>query len=154
MRDRALITWPPTTAIVGSESHSVGSALSSPWSPRAVHARWSLLTREMRFSMASTPETLGGGGLGVVDCWRDADYSRGCVAVRNGVCSIVHAALELTGIRAGRGAVWFLCAPTFSLEDCLDSKLWPGATCLSSEEPREEFHVYLSLSLLSSVSIY
>jgi hypothetical protein len=64
MRDRALVTWPPTTAIVGSESHSVGSALSSPWSPRAVHARWSLLTREMRFSMASTPETLGGGGPG------------------------------------------------------------------------------------------
>ena len=39
IRDRAIVTWPPTTAIVGSESHSVGSALSSPWSPRAVHAR-------------------------------------------------------------------------------------------------------------------
>lgn len=46
-------TWPPTTAMAGSESQRVGSALSSPWSPRAVHARCSLLTSEMRFSMAA-----------------------------------------------------------------------------------------------------
>ncbi|BAS73708.1 Os01g0681150 [Oryza sativa Japonica Group] len=45
--------WPPTTAMAGSESQRVGSALSSPWSPRAVHARCSLLTSEMRFSMAA-----------------------------------------------------------------------------------------------------
>uniref|UniRef100_A0A0E0L5I5 Fe2OG dioxygenase domain-containing protein n=2 Tax=Oryza punctata TaxID=4537 RepID=A0A0E0L5I5_ORYPU len=46
-------TWPPTTAMAGSESQRVGRALSSPWSPRAVQARCSLLTSEIRFSMAA-----------------------------------------------------------------------------------------------------
>ena len=50
--------------MAGSESHRVGSALSSPWSPRAVHARCSLFTSEMRFSLAAAPETLGGRGPG------------------------------------------------------------------------------------------
>jgi hypothetical protein len=35
------------------ESQRVGRALSSPWSPRAVQARCSLLTSEIRFSMAT-----------------------------------------------------------------------------------------------------
>jgi len=30
--------WPPTTAIAGRESQRVGSALDSPWSPKAVQA--------------------------------------------------------------------------------------------------------------------
>lgn len=44
-------TWPPTTAIAGKESHRVGKALESPWSPRAVQALCILLTREIRFSI-------------------------------------------------------------------------------------------------------
>ena len=43
--------WPPTTAMAGRESHSVGSALFSPWSPKAVQALWILLTKEIRFSI-------------------------------------------------------------------------------------------------------
>ncbi|KAB8100525.1 hypothetical protein EE612_031081 [Oryza sativa] len=48
--------WPPTTAMAGSESQRVGRALSSPWSPRAVQARCSLLTSEIRFSMAAAAQ--------------------------------------------------------------------------------------------------
>jgi len=39
--------------MAGSESQSVGRALSSPWSPRAVHALCSLLTRVIKLSMAA-----------------------------------------------------------------------------------------------------
>lgn len=44
-------TWPPTTAIEGKASQSVGNALSSPWSPSAVHALCSLFTNVIRFSI-------------------------------------------------------------------------------------------------------
>ena len=44
-------TWPPTTAIEGNASQRVGKALSSPWSPSAVHALCILLTNEIRFSI-------------------------------------------------------------------------------------------------------
>lgn len=44
-------TCPPTTAMAGSESQSVGNELPSPWSPRAVHALWSLFTSDIKFSI-------------------------------------------------------------------------------------------------------
>jgi len=37
--------------MAGRESHSVGSAVFSPWSPKAVQALWILFTKEMRFSI-------------------------------------------------------------------------------------------------------
>ena len=66
-REGKTSTWPPTTAMAGSESQSVGRALSSPWSPRAVQARCSLLTREIRFSMAAAP------GWRDLAGWREAE---------------------------------------------------------------------------------
>lgn len=51
-REGSELTWPPTTAIEGSESHRVGNVLPSPWSPSAVQALWILFTKEIRFSIS------------------------------------------------------------------------------------------------------
>lgn len=53
-----VLTCPPTTAIAGKESHRVGRAFSSPWSPRAVQALWSLFTNEIKLSMPPPDPTL------------------------------------------------------------------------------------------------
>lgn len=45
-------TWPPTTAMEGKASQRVGRALSSPWSPSAVHALCILFTNEIKVSIA------------------------------------------------------------------------------------------------------
>jgi hypothetical protein len=51
-REGSELTWPPTTAIEGSESQRVGNVLPSPWSPSAVQALWILFTKEIRFSIS------------------------------------------------------------------------------------------------------
>jgi hypothetical protein len=55
MEDRREIetsnTWPPTTAMVGSDSQRVGKSLPPPWSPRAVQARWMRFIIPIRLSM-------------------------------------------------------------------------------------------------------
>lgn len=43
--------WPPTTAMVGSDSQRVGKSLPPPWSPRAVQARWMRFIIPIRLSM-------------------------------------------------------------------------------------------------------
>lgn len=55
--ERERRTWPPTTAMEGSDSQRVGREESSPpWSPRAVQTRWIRLTRAMRDSMVAIGE--------------------------------------------------------------------------------------------------
>ena len=44
-------TWPPTTAMVGSDSQRVGRSPPPPWSPRAVQARWMRFISPIRPSM-------------------------------------------------------------------------------------------------------
>lgn len=50
-------TWPPTTAIVGNESQSVGREVCSPKSPRAMHALCSLFTRSIKASICAVDST-------------------------------------------------------------------------------------------------
>ncbi|KAG6490884.1 hypothetical protein ZIOFF_052214 [Zingiber officinale] len=56
IRDVLVLTCPPTTAIAGKESQRVGRAFSSPWSPRAVQALWSLFTNEIKLSMSQAQQ--------------------------------------------------------------------------------------------------
>jgi len=51
-REREERTWPPTTATEGRASHRVGkAAVSAPWSPRTVQARWIRLTSAIKVSI-------------------------------------------------------------------------------------------------------
>lgn len=62
----------------GKESQRVGNALSSPWSPRAVHALWILFTNVIKLSM-SVDWFWSLSWLVVVVCDSDSESTRGVV---------------------------------------------------------------------------